>query len=172
MEVLKKITIARIGLEKDTLLKTCIDKEGPVAICRVFGRAFFPCESKLGDNGPYVLHKGMFEALNILTGKQFKAGQLILNGPAASMLEGQVLAAGEGGEVPFAYEIGVQYVKNGKGNPYQFTAKLLGEDKLITTDPLAEVRAVALGDVSKQIEAPANGAKVGAGKKEAATAKA
>jgi hypothetical protein len=154
MELLKKLTIARLGLDKDVLLRTCIDAQGPVAVARIFGRAN-QVESKLGDLGPYCLFKGSFEGTNLLSGVSYRAGHLILNGPAEGILEGQVSLAGEGGEAPFVFEIGVEYAgKDAKGNPYRFTAKMLGESVLNLEDPLKALRAIAMNDAPKVIDGP------------------
>lgn len=156
MEILKKITIAKMGLGKDQLLRACIDLDGKAApIARIFGRCF-GSEHKMGDNGPYTLFRGMFESVNLLTGETYKSGLLILNGAAEGMLDGLLSVAeasreseNDTAEVPFIYEIGVKYVKDSSGAPYQFTVTPIGEEKLQLVDPLAEVRAAALGGVAQ-----------------------
>lgn len=159
MELLKKLTIARLGLDKDVLLRTCIDAQGPVPVARIFGRAT-QVENKLGDLGPYCLFKGGFEGTNLLTGKSFKAGHLILNGPTEGILEGMVSMAGEGGEVPFVFEIGVEYAgKDAKGNPYRFTGSMLGENVLNLEDPLKALRDIAMNNAPKVIDGPKEGKK-------------
>jgi hypothetical protein len=153
MEILKKLTLRALGLDSDTLLRACIDKEGiTVPVARLFGRAVWPSESKMGDNGPYTLFKGMFGGVNLLTGEQAKSGLAIFNGAAESMLAGLVSMAapqeegGAPGEVPFVYEIGVKYDASAIAK-YVFSCKVIGEEKLQLADPLAEVRAIAMGDV-------------------------
>lgn len=147
MQLLKKITISKCEITKDDCLKSAIAGDGAVVpMLRVFGRAT-SVEEKLSDYGPYCLFKGAFEAVNLKTGESFRSGLLIIQGPAEGMLQGAVSFIGqEGGEVPFGYEIGVKYVKNEQGNPYQFTARdLLENSSIAMTDPLAELRSVALG---------------------------
>lgn len=149
-ELLKKITMKAIGLDGDTLLRCCIDKNGDiVAVARVYGRARH-AKSELSNYGPYVLFKGGFEAVNLLNTKSFKSGLLILQGPTEGILEGAVGLAGENGEVPFVMEIGVKYDASA-ASKYVFTGKLIGEEQTNMNDPLADLRALAMGEAPKAI---------------------
>ncbi len=170
MEILKKLTIRALGLDGDTLLRACIDKDGQVVpVARVFGRAVWPAESKMGDNGPYTLFKGMFKGVNLLTGADAKSGLCILNGAAESMLAGLVAMAApqeEGaapGEVPFVYEIGVRYDATAISK-YVFSCTTIGDEKLNLVDPLKELEEIALGGGVPQVTANAGkkGGKKGA----------
>lgn len=169
MEILKKLTLKGMGVDRDAFLRVAMDADGAsVPVARVFGRATTK-EDKIGDNGPYTLFKGMFGGVNLLTGQEFKSGHAIFNGPAEGMLAGGVSMLGdEAGEVPFVYEIGVKYMKGVEGSPYQYTCKVIGEEALNLEDPLKDLRSVALGD--GVTPALTSGSK--SGKKEKATAAA
>jgi hypothetical protein len=152
-ELLKKITIKTCGLDGDKLIRLAMPAEGKpaktVPILRVFGLVT-GAEDKLSEKGPYTEYSGMFEAVNLVSGETFKAGSAILAGPVQTFLKGKLQAAGDGGEAPFVAEIGVKYDPSA-ATKYVFTGSLLGEKETDKTDPLAAMRAIAMGDATKAL---------------------
>jgi hypothetical protein len=156
-QLLKKITIKQMGIGKDDLLRMSMPEKGQapkdVAVARVYG-VITSTEDKLSEFGPYVLFKGMFEAVNLITGASFKSGLCILQGPVEGFLAGRVAMGGEGAQAPFVAEIGVRYMPDAKGSPYLFTGKLIGEESTMTNDPLKALRALAMGEAAPALESP------------------
>lgn len=107
MDYLKKISMAKIGLDKKSLRKAC--EKGPARVMRVYGQ-ISKVEYGSGDNGDWTRFKGQIECVNLLNGKVHRSGALFLPSVGGDTLEGQLLAAkgeDENASVQFGLELGV-----------------------------------------------------------------
>jgi len=138
MDFLKKITMAKIGLDRKMLKKAC--EKGPVRVMRVYGQTS-KVEYGSGDNGDWTRFKGQIEAVNLLTKKISRSGALFLPGVASDILEGELLAAkgeDENSNIQFGFEIGVVASDN-SATGYEYTAASMVQES--DSDVLSAIRS-------------------------------
>lgn len=87
------------------------------------------------DYGPYVKLLGVFKAVNIDTGEEFRSGACMLPGSGNDMVYGALRGLGEqGGAVEFAFRVGVKRDKSaGVGYAYDVEQVVVAGQ----ADPLA-----------------------------------
>lgn len=138
MDYLKKISMAKIGLDKKALRKAC--EKGPVRVMRVYGQVS-KIEYGSGDNGEWTRFKGQIECVNLLTKQVNRSGALFLPSVAGDSLEGQLIAAkgeDENASVQFGIEVGViESDKSAVG--YEYTAASMVQES--DSDILSAIRA-------------------------------
>jgi len=125
----------------------------PMLVMRVIGVA-----NKLvtgnSDYGTFAGFLGNFEATNVASGEVFRSGKMFLPTVCSSLLEAAI-AANNGANVEFGFDIGVKEADNSVG--YEYTATPIIEAS--ETDPVSllksRISAPALPAPTKKGAAPA-----------------
>jgi hypothetical protein len=169
IKISKKVTVAALGLPKDTIQAMIADwapgQEGDVAT--IYGTAskvaFNP--SKLDPTKVDAKFVGAFEGFNMLTGETVVGATAYLPGAMADTLA-NAIESGDG-PVEFACVIGVRKVLAGEKSlvGYTFTVRVDRDPQ--EADPLAAVRQRAIASLDTAQETLALPAPTKKGKKSA-----
>ena len=131
--LIKKITTKTVCGDIKKLAKPLKDGEG-MDLVRVFGVAR---DIKTGesDYGPWTKFLGNFQAINIVSGEEFKSTACMLPDTASELLEAALQNEGVN-EVNFAFDISIKGDSNSTIG-YQYVCSPLLEDN--DSDPLAKL---------------------------------
>jgi len=133
---IKKITMGKIGLEQAILTELAVKQKDQkfIPIAKIVGSAQHakPEESDDGKQS-WLRFRGVFKAVNIITGEESTSGVMILPGVAEGVVAMGLLGGSEEEQAKkiateFALVIGIEPVLNSKGAPYEFRCKSFGDN--------------------------------------------
>lgn len=167
-DIVKKITLAKLGIDKDTILEI-LKKAKPEDVISVaaFAGQISEAKPKSADLGDYLLFEGDIMGVNQLTGVTLRSGALILPPVAETPLAGMVKRAVKTDEngnvisqgvVEFQFEVTVRRDKAAIGYAYGLrshsdTGKVDPVLAMLRKIPMSKVALAALPAPVKE-EAP------------------
>lgn len=134
-ELVRKVTLKTMGLDKATLLKLVMtDEKSDHAVARIIGRVT-RCEPVTTDQGTSVRFKGIFKGINLLDGSVYQGASCFLPKSAEELVEGALAGDDKIKSIDVAFDIAVRYDADA-ATSYVFVTVPLVEPET-ENDPLA-----------------------------------